>query len=145
MVEYSKTYVDVEISIVNIETVNSLFEVHVADSVGSSVVVINHSELCIWCNGLDQRCSTSKVVSCLETRACDDFTGGCHSGVDVCGRGEDTVGIEVNSSLVVSTTGCRAMRVSKSLASEKAGRSHGGEKAHDNFVTETILEVKKGI
>ena len=45
MIQQRKTYVDVEVSIVNVETMDSLLKVHMTHSICAYVVVVNQAEL----------------------------------------------------------------------------------------------------
>ncbi|KAI6774521.1 hypothetical protein HG531_001370 [Fusarium graminearum] len=59
------TYVDVKVSVIDVDTVNCLPEVDMTNTVGADVVIINHAELGLGERGLDQVLGSLRVISSL--------------------------------------------------------------------------------
>lgn len=64
------THVDFKVSIVNVDAVDSLLEVDMANAVDIKVVVVNHAELGVRSKSLDSSGSSGYVVT-LEVHRLD--------------------------------------------------------------------------
>lgn len=89
------TYINMEVGIVNVDAVNSLLEVHVGNAIVPDVVILNHAELGVGSNLLDQLRRSLNVV----TGAGDGEASLDRAGLGVAADARDGVLLQVNATL----------------------------------------------
>jgi hypothetical protein len=130
-----KTYVDVEVGVINVNTVGSLLEVEVRDAVLASVVIRRETEFSIW------SLSCNELSGCLLRTSTSPQCGDSRVGIDlgsvlVLGLNDHTELVEVDSSSR-ERVGVSSVRVGMD-ALDGSHRGQGGDESGTHLENEGL-------
>lgn len=88
-------YVDIEVGIVNVQSISRLLEVDMGNAIYADVVVIDDTERSIRQLGFDKFGSSIDIALAFDDRRCDRLGFG-DGGIDIRSQGLETEGIEID-------------------------------------------------